>query len=128
MTETRAHARMLCSDLVEVFYRDETGHPRRAMANLEDISLSGICIQVDKPIPLDTVVHINHRKGAFHGNVRYCLFREIGYFLGVQLAPDCQWSPDTYRPQHLLDLRTLVEHDADAAADDENTEPPPQRP
>jgi hypothetical protein len=117
---------MLCSDLVEVFYRDETGHPRRAMANLEDISLSGICIQVDKPIPLDTVVHISHRKGAFQGNVRYCLFREIGYFLGVQLAPDCQWSPDTYRPQHLLDLRTLVEHDAEAAVKTEDTEPQPQ--
>ena len=126
MTESRAHARMLCSDLVEVFYRDETGHPRRAMANLEDISLSGICIQVDKPIPLDTVVQINHRKGAFQGSVRYCLFREIGYFLGVQLAPDCQWSPDTYRPQHLLDLRTLVEHDAEAAVKTEDTESQPQ--
>ena len=126
MTETRAHARMLCSDLVEVFYRDETGHPRRAMANLEDISLSGICIQVDKPIPLDTVVHISHRKGTFQGNVRYCLFREIGYFLGVQLAPDCQWSPDTYRPQHLLDLRTLVEPEAEGAAKNEDPGPAPQ--
>ena len=123
MTESRAHARMLCSDLVEVFYRDETGHPRRAMANLEDISLSGICIQVDKPIPLDTVVHINHPKGVFQGSVRYCLFREIGYFLGVQLAPDCQWSPDTYRPQHLLDLRTLVERSAEGAPKTEDAGP-----
>ena len=109
MTDTRAHPRMLCSDLVEVFYLDETGHPRRATANLEDISLSGICIQVDQPIPLGAAVHVSHSKGTFQGSVRYCLFREIGYFLSVQLAPDCQWSPDTYSPEHLLDLRTLVE-------------------
>jgi len=117
---------MLCSDLVEVFYRDETGRPRRALANLEDISLSGVCLQVDKPIPLETVVHINHPKGVFTGSVRYCLFREIGYFLGVQLAPGCQWSPETYRPQHMLDPRSLLEAEIAAMSAAEEAEPAPE--
>lgn len=126
MEDRRAHVRMLCSDMVEVFYRDETGHPRRALANLEDISISGVCLQVDKPIPLDTTVHINHPKGVLEGSVRYCLFQEIGYFLGVQLSPGCRWSPEAYRPQHLLDLRALVELRAQSAEAKKDSAPPAQ--
>jgi hypothetical protein len=36
------------------------------------------------------------------------VFREIGYFLGVEFEPGSQWSQRSYRPQHLLDPRRLV--------------------
>ena len=42
---------MLCADLVDVQWKDKNGRVRRAVANLEDISLSGACVQVDAPIP-----------------------------------------------------------------------------
>ncbi len=116
MVDRRAETRMLCADLVKVRWTDRSGRNRKAVANLEDISLSGVCLQMDTPLPIDTTLHIHHDKAEFEGSVRYCLFRDIGYFLGVQFAPGCRWSQRRYRPQHLLDLRKLVQASAKRAA------------
>ena len=116
MAERRAEARMLCADLVHVRWKDKTGRSQKAVANLEDISLSGVCLQLDSPIPRDTRVEIRHPKAAFEGSVRYCLYRDIGYFLGVQFAEGFKWSRRQYRPSHLLDLRTLVARSTKRAA------------
>jgi len=65
----------------------QSGKIRKGVANLEDISLSGACLQFDQPIPLQTDLRINYPKGELMGKVRYCVYREIGYFLGVSLSP-----------------------------------------
>lgn len=114
---------MLCSELVDVHWVDPQGRRRKAVANLEDISAGGLCLQMDGPIRLDTVVRICHPKGEFRGVVRYCLYREIGYFLGVQFLPGSEWSPEEYQPQYLLDLRTLVDRSADRASQSEGSKP-----
>lgn len=106
---------MLCSDIVNVRWTDKLGQDCCAVANLEDISNSGVCLQMDTPLPIDTTLTISHPKAEFEGNVRYCFFREIGYFLGVQFSPGCTWSRRHYRPQHLLDLRRLVRSSAKRA-------------
>jgi hypothetical protein len=108
MRERRIEPRMLCADLVEVQWRDQTGRRRRSMANLEDISLSGACLQVERPIPLSCPVRIAYPSGELAGTVKYCVFREIGYFLGVEFEPGSRWSPRTFRPQHLLDPRRML--------------------
>jgi hypothetical protein len=123
MNDRRAAARMLCSELVQVHFRDERGRARRLLGNLEDISLSGLCIQVDDPVPLNTALRIRHPKGEFSGSVRYCLFREIGYFLGVQFEEGCRWSPEQFTPHHMLDLRTLVVRRAAAGPRSRGGEP-----
>jgi hypothetical protein len=107
MIERRAEPRMLCADLVDVRWRDRANRGRRAVANLEDISLSGACIQLDMQIPLGTVVRISYPKGEFAGLVRYCQFREIGYFVGIQFEAGCKWSRNSFKPLHLLDPRSL---------------------
>ena len=99
---------MLCADLVDVQWKDKNGRVRRAVANLEDISLSGACVQVDTPIPAETTLRISYPKGELQGRVCYCVFREIGYFLGIEFEPGFRWSMRQYRPQHLLDPRRLV--------------------
>ncbi len=98
---------MLCADFVEVDWRDKSGRSRRTVANLEDISSSGACLQIDIAVPLQTKVRISHAKGEFLGKVRYCVFREIGYFLGVEFEAGYCWTQRAYRPQHLLDPRRL---------------------
>jgi hypothetical protein len=108
MHNRRAEPRMLCADLVDVQWKDKTGRLRRAVANLEDISISGACIQVDSPVPLDTKLRIAHGKGEFQGRVCYCVYREIGYFLGIEFDPGYRWSIRQFRPQHLLDPRRMV--------------------
>jgi hypothetical protein len=99
---------MLCADLVDVQWKDQSGRTRRGVANLEDISLSGACLQVDRPVPQGTILRMSYPNGALSGIVKYCVFREIGYFLGVEFAPGHRWSQRHFRPQHLLDPRRLV--------------------
>jgi hypothetical protein len=113
MQNRRAETRMLCADLVDVQWKDKNGRTRRAIANLEDISLSGACLQVDAPIPIETTLRISYPKGELQGRVCYCVFREIGYFLGIEFEPGFRWSMRQFRPQHLLDPRQLLQRDAE---------------
>lgn len=99
---------MLCADLVDVQWKDKSGKKRRTVANLEDISLSGACLQMDHPIPLHSSVQISYPNGELPGRVRYCVYREIGYFLGIQFEPGCRWSQRHFKPQYLFDPRKLV--------------------
>jgi hypothetical protein len=99
---------MLCADLVDIQWKDQTGRTRRGVANLEDISLSGACLQVDRPVPLGTQFRMSYPNGELLGTVKYCVFREIGYFLGIEFDPGSQWSQRQFRPQHMLDPRRLV--------------------
>ena len=99
---------MLCADLVDVRWKDKSRRNWQAVANLEDISLSGACLQLDTQIPTGAFVRISYPKGEFSGVVRYCQYREIGYFIGVQFEDGCKWSRHSFRPLHLLDPRNLT--------------------
>jgi hypothetical protein len=108
MLDRRIEPRMLCADLVDVQWKDQSGRTRRGVANLEDISLSGACLQVDRPVPQGTPLRMSYPNGELLGVVKYGVFREIGYFLGVEFEPGSRWSQRHFRPQHLLDPRRLV--------------------
>ncbi|HUQ90241.1 MAG TPA: PilZ domain-containing protein [Bryobacteraceae bacterium] len=108
MNDRRLQPRMLCADLINVQWVDDSGRTRRAVANLEDISLSGACLQLDQPVPLKTILRINYPKGQLLGLVRYCVYREIGYFLGIQFEDGSAWSRKLFKPQHLFDPRRLT--------------------
>ena len=108
MMERRNDSRLLCAELVQVTYRDESGRQCRRVANLEDISLSGICIQLQARIPDQAKVTIRHGDGELVGTVRHCSSRHDSFFLGVKLEPGCRWSTKHFRPKHLLDPRQLV--------------------
>lgn len=125
MQERRAEPRMLCSDLVGVEWRDNQGKLRKCTANLEDISHSGACIQVERPIPLQTKLRLTHPKGILPGTVRWCVFREIGYFLGIEFAAGARWSRRDFRPRHMLDPRKLAEISKDTP--DPSPKPPKPR-
>ena len=107
MSERRVESRLMCADLVNIDLTDKTGRPKRTVANLEDISLSGACIQVDQPVLLGTLIRIEHPNGMLLGHVRYCVYREIGYFLGIEFDEGSRWSMGEYRPQHLFNPNSL---------------------
>jgi len=99
---------MLCADLIDVWWADESGQRVTALANLEDISSSGACLQLDVPVAPKSTLHICHPRVVLEGRVRYCVFREIGYFVGVQFAPGFHWDAQMFQPEHLLDPRSLL--------------------
>ncbi len=108
MHDRRIQSRMLCADLVNIQWKEPSGKVRCAVANLEDISLSGACLQLDQPIPLKTILRISYPKGQLVGFVRYCVYRDIGYFMGVQFQEGSTWSRRHFKPQHLFDPRRLM--------------------
>jgi len=75
---------------------------------LEDISPSGMCLQFETPLPIGIQVEVNCPGDKLCGTVRYCVYREIGYFVGIELEPHHHWSRQQFEPQHLLDLEELV--------------------
>ena len=109
MDERRIDDRLLCAELVEVTWEDETGRNRKRVANLEDISRSGICLQMEHEMAPGTRLRMHYGDGDLIGVVRHCAFRGFGFFLGVELEEGSRWSSQHYRPEHLLDPRELVE-------------------
>lgn len=99
---------MLCADMVKVSWKDPLGKRRRTVGLLEDISATGACLQLENSVPLGAEIGWACPKQEFTGRVRYCVYREIGYFIGVQFGDDTRWSRRTYKPQHLLDLQQMV--------------------
>jgi hypothetical protein len=108
MKERRTDSRLLCAELVQLTYRDESGYQRRRVANLEDISLCGVCLQVEGRIPDGTRVIMRYGDGELIGAVKHCSFRDTSYFLGIEFEEGCRWSTKHFKPQHLLDPREMV--------------------
>jgi hypothetical protein len=108
MPDKRSEVRMMCADVVEASWTDQDGHIQKAKALLENISQSGACLQFEEPVSLGVSVRFTCLKHEFVGEVRYCSYQEIGYFVGVQLAPKSHWSRRTFKPRHLLDLQELA--------------------
>jgi hypothetical protein len=108
MDDKRSEARMLCSELVDVEWRDKSGRLQASVMNLEDISLSGACVQSERPVQANSRVSLRYGNGVLSGVVQYCVYSEGGYFLGVKFADGCKWPTNEFRPKHLLDPRKLV--------------------
>ncbi len=98
---------MLCADLVRAEWCDPPGQARSEIVTLEDISSSGACVQSESPVPVGAAIRIRHGRRRVSGVVRYCVFREIGYFVGLEFEPGFEWSPAWFRPRHLLDPREV---------------------
>lgn len=114
MRERRVGYRMLCADLVTVHWRDARGRSRKAVANLEDISPRGACLELAKPLEDGRLIRIIAGTGELCARVRHIRRAETGYLHGVEFEPGQVWSADEFLPQHLLDPRSLKqEEDAD---------------
>lgn len=107
MRDRRREVRSLCADLVDVRWTEPAGQVGQGTAVLEDISPSGACLQLESGIPIGAAILWECRDKRFDGEVRYCVFQEIGYLVGVEFRAGSHWSEEDYRPRHLLDPRTV---------------------
>ena len=106
--DKRLSRRFLCAELIELRWKDKAGKQLRRVANLEDISRRGACVQLEGRMPLDTAIVLHCDGGDLPGTVRYCLHREWSYFVGIEFDEGTQWSHRRFRPQHMLDPWELV--------------------
>lgn len=107
MNRVRLEKRMMCADMVEVRWNSRSGRARSSTALLEDISPGGACLQLEEKLALGLKVDLRLGNARLFGTVKYCVFREIGYFAGVQFAEESRWSRRSFRPKHLLDVWDL---------------------
>lgn len=114
MPERRLEGRLLCSEVLQVEWKDKSGWLRTCTALLEDISGTGACLQTDIPIPARAQVELRVQKATLVGEVRYCAFREIGYFVGLRFPDAQRWSRRLFRPKHLIDVQRLAVRQAAA--------------
>ena len=100
--ERRSEPRYMCSELVRVVTASDA--QPGVVANLEDISPSGACVQLESAIAVDTAIEIVCSSCRLKGKVRYCRFVELGYDVGVELEPRGSWDRNRFKPEHLLDM------------------------
>lgn len=101
----RSTLRSLCADLLKIRWTDDTGSSHREVATLEDISPTGACLKVEKPIPVGTTLAILYPSGSYQAQVKRCDPQMDWYFVGVEFAPGYRWSKEQFEPAHLLEFR-----------------------
>ena len=121
MPEKRSEPRYMCSELVNIRIRHEDQTVQEAVANLEDISPSGACVQLDEAVRLDAEIEIVCSTCRFKGKVRNCRFAGSLYDVGVAFDDPGAWDPSRYEPAHLLPVETgLAYVEAQADQPEEN--------
>ena len=98
MNNRRDETRYLCSQLVTLHWTDELRVERKETAVLENISASGASVQSEVRINWGTRIRLLAAKQQFRGPVRYCYWRDSGYFVGIEFHPDSQWSRSNLSP------------------------------
>ena len=108
MKERRTKSRLLCAELIQVIWKDQGVVQRRRIANLDDISQHGACIQLEQSVPEGTPITLQCGGGEFWGVVRHCGYRDGSYFVGIEFEKGSEWSRKDFHPKHLFDPRRLV--------------------
>jgi hypothetical protein len=103
MNERRSEPRFMCSDLVKVRIQDAAG-AREVTANLEDISASGACIQLEAAALEGADIEVICAKCRLKGKVSYCRFATLGYDVGIAFDERRSWNRQRFVPKHLLDV------------------------
>ena len=106
---TRAAHAVRGFDLIDVWWMDGSGRQVRPWPTWRISPPSGACLQTDVPVPVETELHICHPQMEFEGRARYCVFRDTGYFSGVQFSNGFEWDARLFQPKHLLDPRELLD-------------------
>ena len=101
--ERRREPRQLCSEFVQVAWLDEQQNRFSHIGVLEDVSLSGMAVSVDLPIPVGRTVYLHARGFEGEAQVRYCELGGYSYLVGMEFADGCGWDPKKWRPGHLYE-------------------------
>ena len=107
MLQRRSEPRFLCADLVKIQVHGKGKSAGPAVANLEDISPSGACLQLEEAIREGTDIDILCSRCKLRGKVKYCRLIESGYSVGVEFQKRKSWNLRRFEPRHFLDIAIL---------------------
>ena len=96
--------RYLCSELVKIRINSE-----ELTVNLEEIWRNGAVFEAEVPVAARGRVEIRSGKAVFAGRITSVERHEFGWRADVEFSPLTPWSPDLYRPLHLVDVTDDLE-------------------
>lgn len=105
--EAKHPSRILCSELVEISWRGMDGCLERTVANMEEIWTTGATLDLDRALPEGAALSIYRQAVVLAGRVLYCQQNLTGYTIGVQFSGDCRWSPESFVPDHAVEVGAL---------------------
>lgn len=97
----------MCADLVKVIVHGAGCPLSEVIANLEDISPSGACVQLDEVLGDGAEIELVCSGWRVHGKIRYCRITELGYDVGVEFQHRGAWDRNQYEPKHLLEIPVI---------------------
>ena len=108
--ERRGSQRLLCSDLVQIFWTGPGGDLHQEIVILENLSRTGLGLFMGVALTKGTQVRLVTNDKELIGQVSQCTFKENGYIVGLQLDSRSQVTREpnhSFVPEHLLDVSLL---------------------
>ncbi|MGA2713674.1 MAG: hypothetical protein ABSG41_11270 [Bryobacteraceae bacterium] len=94
--------RYLCSDLVALRMNSAD-----SIVHLEEIWRDGATFEAEEPVVDGVRVELRCGPAVFSGKVTQVERHEFGWRAEVEFSPLTPWSPEQFRPQHMLDVSRL---------------------
>lgn len=133
---------MLCSELVDVIWKDPPGPERCHTANLEEVWRNGAILEMEEVLPVGVTVFLRRaseldRETAaeatpfpasfeFEASVGFCRQSDIGYTVGINFVEGSEWDPTVLLPSHAVnpvELKERAEADLESAGADQEAQP-----
>ncbi len=91
--EIRKHRRYPIQGTLHLLWQDANGRDKMSMGKLVDVSVMGIRLRTEEPVPVRSYLICNdHRLGiSGRGCVRHCAFRKGKYEIGIEFAGGTGW-------------------------------------
>jgi hypothetical protein len=103
MANSLFEPKIMCAHLVTIRVPDEADS-EPVIANLEDISASEACIQIETAIREGADIEMICSNCQFKGKVKYCHFDSDGYDVRIAFDEQSTWTKERFEPDHLLVL------------------------
>jgi hypothetical protein len=94
--------RYLCSQLATL-----TIGGQAQWVNIEEIWETGAILECETPVASNVAAAVSAGEAAFEGRVAEVREDEFGWRAEMIFSPETPWSPERWRPEHLLDPGAL---------------------
>ena len=84
MGDRRFESRQATSDVAVLRLEQQSAPPAEYLADIAEISQSGMRLKLKRPVPVHTRVTITQSNQEHRGKVRYCVAGPGGFVVGVQ--------------------------------------------
>ena len=106
--ERRGQKRLLCSELVEIYWMGPKGTRHQEIVVLENLSAHGLGLFTGVALSEGTNVRVIVNERELSARVKHCVFQGNGHLVGLALDHASKWTTGRdLAPEHLLDVSKL---------------------